>query len=62
MKTPLLLFPLLLSALAPTAPAQLEAGTWAPEIEARDWLNKPPGTSLADLRGRVVFLEFWATW
>lgn len=46
---------------AGSLPAQ-EPGTPAPEIEARNWFNEPPGTSLEDLRGRVVFLEFWATW
>lgn len=44
------------------AVGQLEKGAWAPEIEVRDWLNNPVGKSLEDLRGRVVFLEFWATW
>ncbi len=53
-----------LAALPAVAAAQTPApvGSWAPEIEARDWLNDPPGTSLEDLRGRVVFLEYWATW
>lgn len=33
----------------------------APEISVTEWLNREPA-SLADLRGRVVLLEFWATW
>ena len=48
-----------------TAPAdaQIGVGAMAPEIEAKQWYNAPEaGTSLAELRGRVVFVEFWATW
>jgi thiol-disulfide isomerase/thioredoxin len=33
----------------------------APEISIKNWINGEPAT-LADLRGRVVLLEFWATW
>jgi thiol-disulfide isomerase/thioredoxin len=33
----------------------------APEIEITEWINSGPLT-LADLRGQVVLLEFWATW
>lgn len=62
MRTSLFLVPLLASAVAPALPAQLKPGVPAPEIEARSWFNDPPGTSLAALRGRVVLLEFWATW
>lgn len=42
--------------------AQLPVGSPAPEIEAGEWFNDPAGTSLEELRGRVVFIEFWATW
>lgn len=34
------------------------AGPAAPEITAETWLNSEP-LSLADLRGRVVLVEFW---
>jgi thiol-disulfide isomerase/thioredoxin len=33
----------------------------APEIEIARWLDEKPLT-LASLRGRVVLLDFWATW
>jgi thiol-disulfide isomerase/thioredoxin len=36
-------------------------GELAPEIDIKEWINGEP-TTLADLRGRVVLLEFWATW
>jgi thiol-disulfide isomerase/thioredoxin len=36
-------------------------GARAPEISVKDWLIGEPVT-LASLRGRVVLLEFWATW
>jgi len=58
-----LLSALLLAASASPAAAQLGPGAAAPEIEAKDWWNAPEaGTTLEELRGRVVFLEFWATW
>ncbi len=36
-------------------------GHEAPEISIKEWIKGGPA-SLADLRGRVVLLEFWATW
>ena len=47
-------------ALAP-APAHawaLRVGDAAPEITGERWINSPP-LSMAGLRGRVVFVEFW---
>lgn len=55
---------LLLAAALLSAPvaAQVDVGADAPEIDAKDWFNPPPGSSLAELRGQVVLIEFWATW
>ena len=36
-------------------------GAEAPEISVKEWINGE-AASLASLRGRVVLLEFWATW
>ena len=33
----------------------------APNFEAAAWLDQAPG-KLSDFRGRVVLLDFWATW
>jgi thiol-disulfide isomerase/thioredoxin len=41
---------------------QLRFGAPAPEIDARFWLNSKEPVSLQSLRGRIVVLEFWATW
>jgi thiol-disulfide isomerase/thioredoxin len=37
-------------------------GQPAPEISAKDWINLKSPLTLASLRGKVVLLEFWATW
>jgi thiol-disulfide isomerase/thioredoxin len=36
-------------------------GEVAPELSIAKWIDQPP-VKLSDLRGRVVLLDFWATW
>lgn len=36
-------------------------GKPAPELKAEEWIDADP-ISLKDLRGKVVLLDFWATW
>jgi len=39
----------------------LGSGNPAPEIEFVDWLRRDPA-NLSDYRGKIVLLDFWATW
>jgi len=36
-------------------------GKPAPDLALKDWINSKPLT-LADLKGKIVVLDFWATW
>jgi len=46
------------------ARADLKEGSYAPDIEAKEWLNTQDGQpiSLAELRGMVVVMYFWVSW
>lgn len=39
-----------------------KVGEAAPEISAKAWINLKSPLTLANLRGKVVLVEFWATW
>ena len=47
--------------LAHLAPAHAAAGKKAPEFDVSEWLNSP-GLKLADLRGKVVVIDFFQLW
>ncbi|HRU05816.1 MAG TPA: redoxin domain-containing protein [Candidatus Brocadiia bacterium] len=44
------------------AAAEPKAGSVAPEISAAKWFNTEGEVSLAKLKGKIVVVEFWATW
>ncbi len=44
-----------------TPPNESAAAATAPEIDIAAWIDQKP-VKLSELRGRVVLLDFWATW
>lgn len=46
----------------PTNTAMPKVGEAAPEIFAKEWINSKKPLTLAGLRGKVVVVDFWATW
>lgn len=42
--------------------AAANVGDKAPEITAQEWLNTNDSVSLDGLKGKIVVVEFWATW
>lgn len=49
--------------LTGVAQGELEVGSYAPDIEAKDWLNtEGEEISIQELRGMVVVLYFWVSW
>lgn len=54
----------ILLAAATTARAEWENldGQDAPSFPVEKWFNPAEGSTIADLRGKAILLEFWATW
>ena len=40
----------------------LRVGTTAPQVSAAEWINTDGALELSALKGKVVVVEFWATW
>lgn len=53
---------IIVACIAGTVVADVSLGDPAPEVNAVEWINTPREVSLADLRGKIVVVEFWATW
>lgn len=54
---------LLLTVLCtPLFAGTVKVGMDGAEVIAKDWLNTPQALTLAALKGKVVVVEFWATW
>ena len=51
---------LLEGARARPAPAKIIIGDAVPAIKLLDWEGQP--VNLADLRGKIVVIDFWASW
>jgi len=47
---------------ASTVQAQSLVGKPAPPINAKEWLNAEEPLSLEKLKGKIVFIDFTATW
>lgn len=45
----------------PAVRADLEKGAYAPDLEAKDWMNTEQPISLKDMRGLIVILYFWVS-
>ncbi len=48
--------------LTSAAQAQLKVGDQAPPVTVTDWVKGKPMDILKDNKGKVIVLEFWATW
>ena len=59
--TALALAAVLTACASGVAPGVAQVGQPAPDFDLT-FLNHEGGDSLADLRGRVVLIEFWRTW
>ncbi len=42
--------------------ATVKVGDKAPEIKAAKWYNTKTNVSLEKLRGKIVVIDYWATW
>ncbi len=67
MKAPWLVVPALVATLfapraAPASPPGIKVGDKAPEWEFKEWFNTPRPYTVAQLAGKAILLEFWATW
>jgi nucleoside-specific outer membrane channel protein Tsx len=51
-------------AASSAARAAVDVGASAPEITAETWHNTPGKLAIRpeDLKGRILMVEFWATW
>ena len=44
------------------ARADLDKGDYAPDLEAKEWMNTDEPISIIELRGMVVIVFFWVSW
>lgn len=58
----ILAFGLVLGLAATSTSAALKVGDMAPPVTVTDWIKGKPIDIIKDSRGKVVVLEFWATW
>jgi len=62
MRTFVIAWVCVLSAVGSVARADLDKGAWAPDIEAKQWKNVDEPVTLYECKGMVVVLFFWVSW
>jgi len=62
MKSGLICILVILMPITAFAVGKQLVGQKPPELQVKEWLNTEKNHTLADLQGKIVLIDFWATW